>query len=69
MSKLTHVKISEHYNIGLEIDEGSFLSVENTTRKGDIFWERIGERNEHINTNTQGRNLCDGGLQPRFKAN
>lgn len=51
------MKISKHCTVGVKIDEGLFLSIDNTTREGEVSWERLGERKEHININTLGRNL------------
>ena len=39
------------------MDEGSFLSIENTIREVEVSWERLGGRKEHINTNALGRKL------------
>lgn len=49
--------VSKHYNVGVKIDDGSFLSIGNTMREGDVSWERLAEKKEHINTNALGRKL------------
>ena len=63
-SELTDKKISQHYHVGLKMDEGSFLSTENTTREREPSSETVGKRKERISTNTWGESLCDGRLQP-----
>lgn len=49
--------VSKHSGVGVKIDEGSFLSIENTIRAGGVSGERPAERKEHINTNALGRTL------------
>lgn len=39
--------------------------MENTIREGDVSWERLAERKEHININALGRSLCDEELYYR----
>lgn len=53
---LRDMKVSKHYNVGVKIDEGPFLSIGNIIRE-EVSWERLGERKEHINTDALGRKL------------
>lgn len=42
----------------MKTEEGLFLSTENTSREGEVSWERLAERKEHININTLGEKAC-----------
>lgn len=57
MSQLTDVKLSKPYIVRVKIDEGSFLPIENSTREGDVPWERLGRRKKHTHIHTPGRKL------------
>lgn len=64
-SELTDVKVSKHYIVGVKIDEGSFLSIENTAREGEVSWERLERGRNTLIQIHWGEGLCDGGLQSR----
>lgn len=49
------MKVSKHYPVGLKMDDGSFLPIENPIGRDQFPQRRFGARKEHINTDTLGR--------------